>query len=72
MIDFLRRGSAMGKKRFKPRWSEILPTYRQVMLETHDQRAAVMAAFAAVNYTAMELAWESWVKSSRFKEPRNG
>ncbi|MCB9868627.1 MAG: hypothetical protein H6837_02155 [Planctomycetes bacterium] len=69
MIDFLRRGRVMGKK-FDPSWEQILPTYQKVALEKHDQSAAVKAAFAKVDYKAMEEAWKDWVNSPRFKAPK--
>lgn len=70
MVDFLRKGHAMGKKTFDASWSEILPTYRKTVLEAGDADIATKKAFAGVDFVKMTAAWKRWVNSSRFKKPR--
>ena len=61
MIDFFRRGKAMGNE-FDPRWGKVLDIYRDTMLETGDQKKAVEAAFKDVDWDKLEAAWIKWVK----------
>jgi len=60
MVAFLRHGP---KTRYwKKQWDNILPTYIEVARSTQDQKKAVEAAFAQVNFDELQEAWVQFCK----------
>jgi hypothetical protein len=64
LVDFLRRGPEVLGKKFDERWGKVIDIYRSTMLETRDQKKAVEAAFAGVDWEQFEAAWVEWVRNS--------
>jgi hypothetical protein len=64
LVDFLRRGPDVLGKKFDERWTKIIPIYTSTMLETKDQKKAVEAAYAGVDWDQFEATWIEWVRNS--------
>lgn len=65
MIDFLRRGPEKMKRKWDPKWTPILETYRKKVLEHRNAKKAVEETFAQFkqeDWEKMERAWVEWVK----------
>jgi len=67
MMDFLMRGKERLGSKFDDKWSQIVPTYGKVALETKSEKKAVEAAFAGVDMAAFEAAWIDWFKGGNIK-----
>ena len=61
-VDFLFRGKKKTGRKWDPSWDDIIPTYVKTCLETKSQKKAAEAAFAGVDFDAIETAWITWVK----------
>ncbi|MEE9126973.1 MAG: hypothetical protein V3U11_07520, partial [Planctomycetota bacterium] len=69
MIDYFRRGHLL-KKKWDPRYGEVLDMYRKVILVHADSKRATSTAFRGFkdeDWKKLEGAWKAWVKSSNFK-----
>jgi hypothetical protein len=62
MVDFLRNGKG-NRALWDQAWDKVLDTYRQVALDTKDQKKAVEEAFRGVDWDKFQNAWIKWVKA---------
>ena len=60
MVDFLRRGNKTPL--WKKEWDNIIPVYVKTAMDTKDQKKAVDAAFAGVDWDEFEKNWVDYVR----------
>ena len=60
MVDFLRRGNKTPL--WKKEWDNIVPVYVKTAMDTKDQKKAVDAAFAGVDWDEFEKNWVEYVR----------
>ncbi|GEM_PF-5684522 len=58
---FLRTGKSNRAKNWNKDWDSILPTYLDTLIQTGDPKKANDAAFAGVDWQALEASWEEYI-----------